>query len=196
MQTPPVLLLDVLGTLVHDPFFVEMPAFFGLSLRELIAQKHPTTWLDFEHGAIDETTVAERFFADGRPVDLPAFKEHVRRAYRLLPGMEDLLDELRDAGVAMHALSNYSTWWELIEEQVRLSRWLTWSFVSCKTGLRKPHVDAYVHAAHRLGVPASACVFVDDRPENVAAAEAVGMRGFVFHDAPRLRSDLASVGLV
>ena len=30
----PVLLFDVMGTLVHDPFFAEMPEFFGMSFDE------------------------------------------------------------------------------------------------------------------------------------------------------------------
>ena len=38
---PEVLLLDVMGTLVYDPFRVEMPAFLGLSFEQLRAQKHP-----------------------------------------------------------------------------------------------------------------------------------------------------------
>jgi FMN phosphatase YigB (HAD superfamily) len=40
------------------------------------------------------------------------------------------------------------------------------------------------------------CLFVDDRPENVAAAEAVGMRGHVFAGAPALREALVEAGLL
>ena len=44
----PILLFDVMGTLVHDPFFEEMPEFFGLSFDELLAVKHPSAWVEFE----------------------------------------------------------------------------------------------------------------------------------------------------
>jgi FMN phosphatase YigB (HAD superfamily) len=185
-----VLLLDVMGTLVHDPFFVEMPSHFGLSFAELIAQKHPRTWLDFELGTIDEATCMARFFADQRAFDHGAFRSRVRDAYAFLPGIEPLLAELAGAAVPMHAFSNYSIWYRLIEEQLTLSRWVPWTFVSCHTGLRKPAKAAYLGAASALGVAPGECLFVDDRPENVAAAEAVGMKGHVFKDALILRAAL------
>jgi len=191
-----VLLLDVMGTLVHDPFFVEMPAHFGLSFKELLAQKHPRTWLDFELGAIDEPTCLARFFADERPFDHDAFRARVRAAYAFLPGIEPLLGELSEAAVSMHVLSNYSLWYRLIEERLALSRWVPWTFVSCHTGLRKPSKEAYVGAAEALGVAPRDCLFVDDRRENVAAAEAVGMTGHLFVDAPTLRAALVDARLL
>ena len=33
-----------------------------------------------------------------------------------------------------------------------------------------------------LALPAAACVFIDDLPENVDAARALGMHGIVFED--------------
>lgn len=191
-----ILLLDVLDTLVRDPFHQEVPALFGLSLPELLAQKAPDTWQRFETGDYDEATFAARYFADGRPLDLDAFRETLRRAYRFLPGVEALLSELRQAGVAMHALSNYPPWYRLIEDELRLSRYLEWSFVSCDTGVRKPDPRAYLGAAERLGVPPGECLFVDDRERNVAGARAIGMQAHRFVDAQDLRAALAARGLL
>ena len=191
-----ILLFDVMGTLVYDPFFVEMPAHFGLSLAELIAQKHPRTWLEFELGAIDEHTCLTRFFADSRSFDHDAFRTHVRDSYALLPGIEPLLEELAAARVPMHAFSNYSVWYRLIEERLALSRWVPWTFVSCYTGVRKPSKEAYLGAAAALGVEPADCFFVDDRADNVAAAEAVGMKGHVFRDAATLRAALAEAHIL
>lgn len=44
-------------------------------------------------------------------------------------------------------------------------------------GVRKPHPDAYLAAAKALGVPPEAVVFLDDTPECVEGARAVGMFG-------------------
>jgi hypothetical protein len=41
-QQQPVLLLDVMDTLVTDPFFEHMPRFFNMTFKELLAAKHPT----------------------------------------------------------------------------------------------------------------------------------------------------------
>lgn len=48
--------------------------------------------------------------------------------------------------------------------------------LSCDIGVTKPHERAFEIAAERLGVEPGECVFIDDRPENVAAAQHVGMR--------------------
>ena len=55
----PILLFDVMDTLVREPFFTDVPAFFGMTLDELFAEKHPTSWIDFEHGRIDEARYFE-----------------------------------------------------------------------------------------------------------------------------------------
>ena len=52
----PILLFDIMDTLVRDPFYEDVPAFFGMSLKELIDCKHPTAWAEFEKGLIDEVT--------------------------------------------------------------------------------------------------------------------------------------------
>lgn len=40
----PVLLLDIMDTVVTDPFFEHMPRFFEMTFKELLAAKHPTGW--------------------------------------------------------------------------------------------------------------------------------------------------------
>ncbi|MEO0324895.1 MAG: HAD family phosphatase [Myxococcota bacterium] len=191
-----ILLLDVMGTLVHDPFHEEMPAFFGLTLAELIAEKDPTAWVEFEHGTLTNEAFLARFWADGRAFDDAGFVRCVRDAYRFLPGIEALLTELSAAGIAMHALSNYPSWYRWIEERLALSRFLSWSFVSCETGVRKPDPEAYRGPMRRLGVEAQELLFVDDREANVAAARAEGLLGHRFEDADGLRAALVAYGVL
>jgi HAD superfamily hydrolase (TIGR01509 family) len=192
----PVLLLDVMDTLVREPFFDAVPAFFGMTLDELLAAKHPTAWIDFETGALDEAGYVERVFRDGRPVDGRALREHMRGSYRWIDGAPALLAELHAAGYALHALSNYPVWYELIDETLGLSRWLAWTFVSCRTGVRKPDPRAFLGAAAALGVAPADCLFVDDRAGNVGAARALGMPAVRFRDVPSLRADLVARGLL
>jgi FMN phosphatase YigB (HAD superfamily) len=191
-----VLLVDVMGTLVYDPFYVEVPAFFGTSLRELLRAKHPTAWAEFETGAIDEDELRRRFFADGRDYDHEGMKACMSAAFRLLDGVEALLAELVEAGYELHALSNYSAWYHLIEQRLELTRFLAWSFVSCDTGVRKPAREAYLGAARALGVAPGECLFVDDREENCAGARACGMPAVRCESAAGLRAELVRRGLL
>jgi HAD superfamily hydrolase (TIGR01509 family) len=190
----PILLFDVMGTLVHDPFFEEMPEFFGLSFDELLAVKHPSAWVEFERGEMSQKDFLASFFADYRHFDREGFLSHVRASYRWLPGLEDLLEELHGTGCRMHAFSNYPVWYLLIEERLRLSRFLDWTFVSCLTGLRKPDAAAYVQALDTLGVGGKRCVFIDDRIGNCEAARDHGIHGVVFEGVEPLRASLREAG--
>lgn len=193
VDRPPVLLFDVMDTLVDDPFFKVVPDFFGMSLHELIAQKHPTAWIEFESGFTTEAEFIENFFTDGRPVDSVRLKRCVHEAYRWKAGMQQLVEELHAARVEMHTLSNYSNWYHTIEQQLEISRFVQWTFVSCDTGLRKPDPQAYLHAAHALDVRPDRCVFIDDREVNVRAARDVGMRSILMIDADQIRREIASI---
>ena len=191
------LLWDLMDTLVSDPFFRHMPEFFGMSLEELIQQKHPTAWVEFERGEIDEAELAGKFFADGRRFDLAAFKEHIATGYAWLDGMHELVRELHDHGVPMHLLSNYPPWYRLCTDRLDLTRYVPPTFVSCNTGVRKPDPEAYLGPCRELGVAPDACLFVDDREKNCAAARAVGMPAFRFQrDVPALRQVLRGHGLI
>jgi putative hydrolase of the HAD superfamily len=53
---------------------------------------------------------------------------------------------------------------------------------SCRIGAVKPEPEIYAGALERLGAAASDVVFVDDRPANVDAARALGIRAHLFGD--------------
>jgi beta-phosphoglucomutase-like phosphatase (HAD superfamily) len=193
---PEVLLLDVMGTLVYDPFRVEMPAFLGLSFEQLRAQKHPHAWAEFEAGLVDEAAFFASFFRDGRALDGPGLKAAMARHYAWLPGMQELLARLTESGVPMHVLSNYPHWYQLVEQATGLSRFVPWTFVSCNTGLRKPAPEAFLEPARQLGVRPQACLLIDDSPDNVDAAKALGMDVIPFEGAEALAVALAARGLL
>ncbi|GAA1578559.1 HAD family phosphatase [Actinomadura kijaniata] len=61
---------------------------------------------------------------------------------------------------------------------------------SCRIGHVKPSAGAYLWCRDALGVAADRILFVDDRAENVRAAEAAGMGGHLFTGSARLRAAL------
>lgn len=197
MSDSPILLLDVMSTLVYDPIAHEIPNFFDLPLPKLFEVKHPTAWVDFEHGELEEDDFYDIFLPPPYgPVDGERLKAVLHDAYRWLDGIEGLLTDLREANIQMHTLSNYPVWYEVIESSLNLSRYLPWTFVSCHTGVRKPHPDAYLGAASTLGVDPSRCIFVDDRLKNCEAARRTGMRAIVFESASQLRDALVAHGVL
>jgi HAD superfamily hydrolase (TIGR01509 family) len=196
MSRAPVLLLDVMDTIVKDPFYDRVPAFFGLTLEELFAAKDRAVWVAFEEGRLDEDEYHRRAFHDGRAYDRAAFLREMVDGYRFLDGMEELLSELKERGVEMHAFSNYPAWYRLLDEALDLRRFLAWSFVSCEMGVRKPDAAAFERALARTGRAPAEHLFVDDREKNCEGARAVGMRAHRFTDARALREALREHGVV
>jgi len=69
---------------------------------------------------------------------------------------------------------------------------LVWSF---QLGMVKPDPAIYHHLIEKLGTRAEETLFLDDRPANVEAAEAIGIRAIRFTTIEQLRKDLIARGL-
>ncbi|KAL5538524.1 hypothetical protein UlMin_046095 [Ulmus minor] len=191
----PILLFDVMGTIVRDPFYEDVPLFFRMSMKELLECKHPEAWVEFEKGMINEAELAKKFFKDGRPFDLEGLKDCMKKGYSYLEGVEELLCSLRQNNYEMHAFTNYPIWYEMIEDKLQLSRYLSWTFCSCKNGKRKPDPDFYLDALKHLEVDPANCIFIDDSTKNVEAAIAVDIVGLHFKNADKLGQDLSMMGV-
>ena len=92
------------------------------------------------------------------------------------------IDRLRQQGMALGLLSNFSTDLRGMLEAQDLVRRFDHIAISAEIGVMKPDAAAYEAILGMLALPASACVFIDDLPANVAAAQASGMHGIVFED--------------
>ena len=84
------------------------------------------------------------------------------------------------------------------EHMVRELRWLSrfdvlvWSY---QLGIAKPNPAIYRYALEKLGTQPAETLFIDDKAENVEAAVALGMKGIIFSDAGKLRTDLVESGM-
>jgi glucose-1-phosphatase len=65
--------------------------------------------------------------------------------------------------------------------------------ISAEEGIAKPAPRIYQIALERLGVQAPEAIFVDDMPENIAAANALGMHGIQFKTPAQVMTDIKSV---
>lgn len=195
-MTAPRLLLDVMGTLVYDPFYREVPDVLGVPFDELLRLKHPTAWAEFERGEIDEESFYARFFEDGRALDGPAMKRAMIESYRWLDGMEALVEGLAKGGYELHLFSNYPSWWRHVEERVGLSAHAEWTFVSCDYGVRKPSERAFEAILEAIGAAPRECVFVDDTSANCRRARTLGIDAIEFTGAEPLQAELAKRGIL
>ena len=92
------------------------------------------------------------------------------------------IDRLRQQDIALGLLSNFSTDLRAMLEAQDLLRRFDHVAISAEIGVMKPDAAAYEAILGMLALPAAACVFIDDLPANVAAAQKLGMHGIVFED--------------
>lgn len=186
--TKPVIVTDVLDTLVRDPFYVDMASHFDFnSFQDFLLAKTPGMWVDFELGLIDEHQCAKNFFQDRAPIDLIAFKRYLLRSYQLLPGVDSMLTTLKEYDIQIHVCSNYPVWSDLIEQALGLRKryGVNWTFVSAHHGIRKPDPAAFIKTAALAKVPVSSCILLDDRKANCDAAKEAGyMSAIHFSNTP------------
>jgi epoxide hydrolase-like predicted phosphatase len=124
----------------------------------------------------------------GTPVPGAGLLSRMFAHFTHAPAMTALVWRARQAGIATALLSN--SWgdhypehlWDGTFDQV---------VISGRVGMRKPDPEIFLHTADLLGVPPTACVFVDDVAHNVAAAVAVGMVGVLHTDYPTTAGELS-----
>ena len=68
--------------------------------------------------------------------------------------------------------------------------------LSCEVGYRKPESKIYKITLKRLKLKAKECVFIDDRKENIKAAQKLGIKSILFENPKKLRKDLARLKLL
>ena len=104
---------------------------------------------------------------------------------------ERLVGDLKAAGYRLYVLSNMSR--EFIDFLRRFPVYglFDGEVVSCEEGVVKPEPEIYRRLLGRYGLDPAQTLFIDDRPANIAAAAALGIRGQLFdHSAPAATCDL------
>ncbi len=114
-----------------------------------------------------------------------------------VPGMAALLHGLAARHVPMFGITNFShEFWLGFRPGARLIDLLRDVVVSGAVRLTKPDPAIYALALERFGLNEGDAIFVDDRAENVLAAEQNGFAGHLFDGAGGLSARLQQAGLL
>ena len=95
------------------------------------------------------------------------------------PDTRRVLDDLTGRGIKLGIVSDN---WPSLDRRYRqlgLRCYFDAFVISALLGCSKPCERMYTTAIDELGLPPESLIFVDDRPENVAAAARLGLRGVV-----------------
>ena len=113
-----------------------------------------------------------------------------------VPGMAELVRELRALGYGIYLLSNASSALNLYFERIPGSECFDGKLVSADVKLMKPFPEIYELLYSRFELDPAECWFIDDNAANIESARMTGMNGSVFYDdVARLRSELREQGI-
>ena len=113
-----------------------------------------------------------------------------------VPGMADLIKELKDNGYGIYLLSNASKRIHEYFKSIPGSEYFDGHVVSCDYGYVKPQDEIYKMLNVKYGLKLDECLFIDDTPINIEGAMHNGMDGIVFHGSVKeLREKLKKKGI-
>lgn len=150
----------------------------------------------------------------GRPFDeaiqelcarYPKYKDQIE-AYRTrwgemlggpICGSVRLLESLRERGVPLYALTNWSAeTFGIAKERYGFLGWFEEIVVSGEEKVAKPDRAIYERLVERTGISPRSSLFVDDSEANVRAAGKLGFTGVVFRGHETLARELAHLDLL
>jgi putative hydrolase of the HAD superfamily len=164
------------------------PENLGLAMRKGLAEDEELPLFKLERGEISEDEFVERL-EDGlesilghRP-HLHHFRHKFFGALDPNEEMIELMQELKASGLKMAMLTNNVREWEpLWRSMLPVDEIFEEIVDSAFVGCRKPESRIYRLTLERIGIPAEACLFVDDLEVNCEAAEEAGMRVVHFRE--------------
>jgi putative hydrolase of the HAD superfamily len=143
---------------------------------------------EMERGEITEVAFLEQLTESLEPLlghrpEMHRFKEIYFEALEPNPPMIDLMRELKDSGYRMAMLTNNVKEWEpLWRSMLPVDEIFETVVDSGFVGCRKPESRIYALTLERIGMPAEACLFVDDVLVNCEGARKAGIETVHFQD--------------
>ena len=114
-----------------------------------------------------------------------------------VPGSLEIVRDLDAAGLPLFAITNFGAeFWDGFRPTAPIFDLFRVIVVSGKEKIAKPDAAIFALAAERFGHDPEAMLFIDDNADNIAAARVLGWQVHHFRDAPTLRADLESRGLL
>jgi putative hydrolase of the HAD superfamily len=131
----------------------------------------------------------------GRPAALHGFGTRLMEALQPNRELFDFYTEVRrERGIRFALCTNNVREWESQwRSKLPIDDLFEVVVDSAFVGTRKPEPEIYALTLERLGLPAEACVFVDDLERNVEAAREAGMHGIVYRDTAQAIAELEAL---
>ena len=158
-----------------------------------------TDWVRLDRGTITEAEMLVHACAN-LPRRLHAAADYIINHWNepIVPieGTAEVVRQLKARGYALYLLSNAGVRQHSYWNDIPGSECFSGTVISADLHLLKPEAAIYQALFDKFDLTPANCIFVDDLPLNVEAAQNAGMQGIVFYDAQQLRSELQKRGVL
>lgn len=114
-----------------------------------------------------------------------------------IPGMQDLLLRLKNAGVPLFGLSNWSAEkFRILRGKYPYINMFRQILLSGEVGICKPDPRIFGLFLDQTGLRKETLLFIDDSPANIAATQSLGWSALLFTSAKALERELAARSLL
>lgn len=149
-----------------------------------VAQKQmPQFWCDYDRGVLSFEQVAQAL-AEYRGVEFDFAASMIRSAIsrqETIRPTARLIEDLKEAGYKLYVLSNMSREFIDFLRQQPVYKNFDGEVISCEEGVVKPMPEIYDIVLSRYALVPEESMFIDDREENVIAAQQRGISTFHFN---------------
>ncbi len=102
-------------------------------------------------------------------------------AYRVIPETVDIIKKLKTKGYKIAYISdNPKDRSEYLENKYHIMQYFDFGLFSWKEGIRKPDIELYRRFIVLAGVLPQEILYIEDKPDNIAPANALGMQSYLF----------------
>jgi putative hydrolase of the HAD superfamily len=177
------------------------PEQLGLAMRAGLEEGEEIPLFKLERGEISEDDFIDRLSDGLEPIlghrpHMHHFRQKFWGALEPNAEMIALMRELKAGGLKMAMLTNNVPEWEpLWRAMLPVDEIFEEIVDSAFVGCRKPEARIYELTLERIGMPAGACLFIDDLLPNIEGAEAAGMNAVHFRENEQAIAEIrAAVG--
>ncbi len=150
-------------------------------------------WNEMDRGGLSDEELIEGFIKND-----PSIEKEIREVFKNVNGMIRRYDyavpwirELKEKGFHVYVISNFAhkAHMDCIKALDFLEE-IDGGILSYQVKLIKPAPEIYRLLCSKYDLKAEECVFIDDLPKNVEAAQKEGMQGIVFQDLKQAKEEL------
>ena len=156
-------------------------------------------WRRFDGGFLSEDELIQAFCrrSSVSPKRTKEILEFIKKSLKLIEETNELIYELRDAGVPLYCISNMShAHYDFLRAKYDFFECFKDQIISSHVKMTKPDKGIYELAIEQFSLDPREAVFVDDRADNILAAQACGLATVHFERSATCRQKIRNfVGL-